>query len=162
MFFSKPTNSFIYAMPSTCYPSNNINNVPRRIALRLKRICNDKKFSALSNEYKHYLIAREYKSSVVEKQFRKISKSPKAVTRQIKLNQKTNDRILFATTYNPVLPNMRGLIKKHLPVLHSDGDLKNIFPKTSICTVFKRNRNLKKYYLHHCILKVKVKINLMS
>ena len=25
--FSKPTNSFTYVMPSTCYPSNNINNV---------------------------------------------------------------------------------------------------------------------------------------
>ena len=37
--FSKPTNSFTYVMPSTCYPSNNINNVPRGIALRLKRIC---------------------------------------------------------------------------------------------------------------------------
>ena len=37
--FSKPTNSFTYVMPSTCYPSNNINTVPRGIALRLKRIC---------------------------------------------------------------------------------------------------------------------------
>ena len=42
-----------------------------------------------------------------------------------------------------MLPNMRSLIKKHLPVLHSDSGLKNIFPESSICTVFKRNRNLK-------------------
>ena len=44
-----------------------------------------------------------------------------------------------------MLPNMRSLIKKylHLPVLHSDSDFKNIFPENSICTVFKRNRNLK-------------------
>ena len=33
--FSKPTSSFTYVMPSTCYPSSNINNVPRGIALRL-------------------------------------------------------------------------------------------------------------------------------
>ena len=26
--FLKPTNSFTYAMPSTCYSSNKINNVP--------------------------------------------------------------------------------------------------------------------------------------
>ena len=44
--FSKPTNRFTYVMPSTCYPSNNINNVPRGIALRLKRICDsDEKFT---------------------------------------------------------------------------------------------------------------------
>ena len=42
-----------------------------------------------------------------------------------------------------MLLNMRSLIKKHLPVLHSDGDLKNIYPENSICTVFKRNRNPK-------------------
>ena len=34
-------------------------------------------------------------------------------------------------------------IYKHLPALHSDIDLKNIFPESSISTVFKRNRNLK-------------------
>ena len=42
-----------------------------------------------------------------------------------------------------MLPNMRSFIKKHLPILHSDTNLKNIFPENSICTVFKRNRNLK-------------------
>ena len=36
--FAKPTNSFTYAKPSTCYPRTNINNVPRGIALRLRRI----------------------------------------------------------------------------------------------------------------------------
>ena len=50
--FSKPINSFTYAMPSTCYTSNNINNVPRRMALRHKRICDsDEKFTVRSNEY---------------------------------------------------------------------------------------------------------------
>ena len=42
-----------------------------------------------------------------------------------------------------MLPNIRSLIKKHLPVLHSDSDLKNIFPGKSICTTFKRDRSLK-------------------
>ena len=35
--YSKSTNSFTYVMPSTCYPSKIINS--KRIALRLKRIC---------------------------------------------------------------------------------------------------------------------------
>ena len=66
--YSKPTNSFIYVMPSTYYPSNNINNVPRGIALRLKRISNsDEKFTVRSNEYKNHLIAREYKPKIFEK-----------------------------------------------------------------------------------------------
>ena len=61
-----------------------------------------------------------------------------------------------------MLPNMRSLIKKHQPVLHSGSDLKNIFPENSICMVFKRNRNLKEILFHHCILEIKMKRNLMS
>ena len=37
--FPKPTNSFTYVLPSSCYPNRNIKNVPKGIALRLKRIC---------------------------------------------------------------------------------------------------------------------------
>ena len=49
--FSKPTDSYTCVMPSTCYPSNNINNVSRGIALRLKHICDsDENFTVRSNE----------------------------------------------------------------------------------------------------------------
>ena len=73
--FSKPTNSFTYVLPSTCYPSNNINNVPGGIALRLKRICDsDEKFIVRSNEHKNCLIAREYKHKVAEKPFTEVPK----------------------------------------------------------------------------------------
>ena len=76
-------------MPSTCCPSNNINNVPRGIALRLKRICDsDEKFTVRSNEYKNYLIARDYKPKVVEKHFSEISKLRRAEARQINLNNR--------------------------------------------------------------------------
>ena len=43
--YSKPTNSFTYVLPTTCYPRKSINNIPHGIALRLRRICDsDKKF----------------------------------------------------------------------------------------------------------------------
>ena len=55
-------------MFSPCYPSNNFNNVPRGIALRLKRTFDsDEKFTVSSNEYKNCLIARECKPKVAEK-----------------------------------------------------------------------------------------------
>ena len=50
--FSNPTNSFTYVMPSTCYPSNNMKNVPRGITLRRKRTCDsEEKFTVRSSEY---------------------------------------------------------------------------------------------------------------
>ena len=118
--FSKPIKSFTYIMPSTCFSSNNMNNVPGGIALRFKSIYDsDKMFTVRSNEYKIYLIARDYKPNVAENCFREISK----LSRQIKPKQQANNQNLFATTYNSMLPNMRNLIKKHLPALHSRSNL---------------------------------------
>ena len=48
--FAEPTNSFTYVKPSTCYPRKSIHNVPRGIALRLRRICDtDEKFESCAN-----------------------------------------------------------------------------------------------------------------
>ena len=43
--FAKDTDSFIYVLPSTCFPKNNIENILKGVALRLRRICDsDVKF----------------------------------------------------------------------------------------------------------------------
>lgn len=70
------------AILSTCYPPNNINNMPRGIFLRLKGICDShNKFIVCRREYKIYLIARECKTKVVEKSFSEVSKLSRAETR---------------------------------------------------------------------------------
>ena len=50
--FSKATNSFTYVFPDSCFPKSNIENIPKGVALRLRRICDsDKEFEKCSNEY---------------------------------------------------------------------------------------------------------------
>ena len=52
--YAKPTNSFTYILPSTCYPKKSINKVPKEIALRLRRICDsDEKVDIRSSEYQN-------------------------------------------------------------------------------------------------------------
>ena len=52
---------------STCYPKNNICNIPRGIAVRIRRICDgDETFEKRSSEYQSYLIARDHKTSLVK------------------------------------------------------------------------------------------------
>ena len=66
--YAKPTNSFSYALPSTCYPKHNICNITRGIALRLRRICDDDEPNdKRSMESQNYLIARDHKPSTVKK-----------------------------------------------------------------------------------------------
>ena len=66
--YAKPTNSFTYVLPSTCYPKKCIKKVPKGIALRLWRICDsDEKFDIRNSENQNYLIARDYNPTLVKK-----------------------------------------------------------------------------------------------
>ena len=56
-----------------------------------------------------------------------------------------------------MLPNRRSLIKKHLPVLHSDSHLKTYFQKILSVRFLREIEIFNKYYLHHFILKIKMK-----
>ena len=58
---------------------------------------------------------------------------------------KTNQasKIKFVTKYNPKLPKIDGIIKKHLSILHNDDALKTLFPNDCFSTIYERNKNLK-------------------
>ena len=67
--FAKATHSFTLVLSSTCFPQNSIENIPKGVALRLRRICDsDDKFEECSVQYQKCLLARDYKSSKVKKQ----------------------------------------------------------------------------------------------
>ena len=79
----KPTNSFTYVSSSTCYPNRNIKNVPKGIALRLRRICDsDEKYDERSEEYQKYLIARDYQPGSLERQFEEVKKLSRSEARR--------------------------------------------------------------------------------
>ena len=46
------------------------------------------------------------------------------------------------TQYNPLLLNIKTIIKKHLPVLHSS-EMLQIFPENTVNVRYRRNKNLK-------------------
>ena len=68
--YAKPTNSFTYVLPSTCYPLKSINKVPKGIALILRRICDsDEKFDIRSSEYQNHPIVGDYDRNLVKNSF---------------------------------------------------------------------------------------------
>ena len=141
--YSKPTNSFTYVTPSTCYPRKNIENVPVGVALRLRRICDsNEKFEKRSQEYQNYLIARDYKPYKVQKQFSRV----KAITREeARRPRTTNEYKAFPliTEYNPLLVDLNSVIKRNLPLLYYDNNMKNIFPEGNVKAQYRRGKNLK-------------------
>ena len=83
--FSKTTDSFTYVLPSTCFPKSSSENIPKGVALRLRRICDsDEKFNKRSEEYQNYFIARDYKANKVKKQFSEIKRLSRTEARKPK------------------------------------------------------------------------------
>ena len=63
--FAKDIDSFTYVLPSTCFPKNIIENIPKGVALRLRRIRDsDEKFEKHSAEYQNYSVARESQKTI--------------------------------------------------------------------------------------------------
>ena len=144
--FAKPSNSVTYVLLTSCYPRKSINNIPRGIALRLRRICDtDEKFNSRSIEYKNYLIARDYKPSIVNKHFARVSTLSRQQVRQKSTDRKSkvSRNVKLTMKYNPRLLDLNSLLKKYMPLLHTDSTLKTNFPQGLINSVFKKNQSLK-------------------
>ena len=142
--YAKTTNSFSYTSANTCYPKNNICNIPKGIVLRLRRICgDDKTFYKRSTEYQNYLIAREHKPSLVKQQFPEVRKKTRAEARQKQNRKEKVSYVKFIATYNPALHNINKIIKNNRSILYTDEKMKKIFPPNTIKKLYRREKNLK-------------------
>ena len=142
--YAKSTNSFSYTTSNACYPKNNIFNITRGIALRLRRICDDDEtFEEISSEYQNYLIARSRKTSIVKKPFSEVKKKTRSEARQKETKHDKVSDLKFITTYDPALPNIHNIVENNLSILHTDENMKKIFPSKSIKTLYRREKNLK-------------------
>ena len=132
--------------PTACYPKQSLNNIPRGVALRLARICDtDEKLNSRSIEYKNYFIARDFKPFIVNKLFAHDSTLSRQQARQKSTNRKSDvsQNVELIKKYNPRLPDLDTLLKKHMPLRYTDAALKAISPKGCINSVFKRYQSLK-------------------
>ena len=141
-----PSVLLTYVFPSTCLPKNNIENIPKGVALRLRRIQDsDEKFEKHSAKYQGYLIARDYKLGKAKKQLSDTKKLNREKVRKLKLLKTTfSTSCNLVTQYNPLFPNLKTIIRNHLPILYSNQQILDIFPCNTISVTCKKNKNLKK------------------
>ena len=79
---------------------------------------------------------RDYKPSKAKKQFSDVKNISREKARRPK---KTSTSCNLITQCNPLLPNIKTIIKKHLPVLHSSHDMLQIFPENTVTVTYGQN-----------------------
>ena len=141
--YSKPTDSHLYLPPSSAHPKHVFRAIPFGVALRLRRNCSKDCFlNKRLKEYKGYLVDQGYPEELVSREFSRAASIPRNDLLQAKVRD-SKKIFPFVLTYNPNLPSINGLIKKHFHFLLSSPNLKELFPPNSIISSFRRSKNLK-------------------
>ena len=148
--YSKPTDSHLYLPPSSCHPKHVFKAIPFGVATRLKRNCSDETyFAETTAEYKGYPLNQGYPSKLVNDQFSKAS----AISRNDLLRTRAKEAkklFPFVITFNPNLPDVGNIIRKHLFILQSNPKLKELYPRGSVIPAFRRSKNLKELLAPSC------------
>ena len=77
-------------------------------------------------------------------QFSDIKKLTRTEARKPKLNDTTfSTSCNLITQYKPLLPNLKTIIRNHLPILYSNQQRLHIFSENTISVTYKRNKNLR-------------------
>ena len=153
--YSKPTDSHLYLHASSCHAKSSINGIPKGVSLRLRRLCStDAEYDLKSADYKEYLAVRGYNEKTVEKEFSKIKSISRQKAREPKKRENSSS-VIFTTKFNPRGPNVRDIVKKHLPIIQNAPSLRDVFKDKPILVANKRESNLSNLLLRSDPYKVK-------
>ena len=61
---------------------------------------------------------------------------------KVNTKRKEVSKVKFITTFNPALPSIEGLARKHIDYVHSNEVLKKAFPNHKFSVIYKRNKYL--------------------
>ena len=115
--YAKPTVSHLYLPFSSSHPFHCKQAIPYGVALRIKHNCSTEEFLVKrSEEYKGYLKRQNYNTGLVYAQFGKAFNIERSelLKKRIKLDKKVIPLVL---DYNPILPDIQKIIKKHAYLL---------------------------------------------
>ena len=140
--YSKPTDRPGYIHSRSYHPRAQIKNVPYGQALRVKRICTEKKdFHQALTTLKNNFISRGYNPKDIVEQFERTTSRSRKELLTYK-EKKNENKLKFTTIFNYNLPAVRKTIGKNWETLQTNERQAQIFKDKPIIA-FKRNRNLK-------------------
>ena len=132
----------IYLLTSSCHPAHVTDNIPFSLAYRIIRE-SESRDTKLS-ELKELLISRNYRPSLVDAAIEKARNIPRYdAIRKSPVIEKQSSRPVLAITYDPRLPCIPQILKKHWRTMVTvDPHLAEIFPHPPL-TAYRKPSHLK-------------------
>ena len=146
--YKKPSDRNQYLLTSSCHPPDCLTAIPYSLALRINRICTDtNKRNMRLQELKELLLERQYKSSIIDAAIKRAIKIPRSEAIKKVAKQTNNKRPVFAVTWDPRMPNLSKMQKKHWRSMTSqDPYLREAFPQPPLLA-YKRQKNISDFLI---------------
>ena len=141
--YVKPTDKFQYLNFQSSHPYHQKASLPFGLALRIKRICsNNEDFKRHCETLIVHLRKRGFKLGLIKEAIRKAAQIDRNELLSPKDKQQQADqKMIFTTTYNPMIPHLRQKIHDLHPILHSSQKCQDLYPQPPVIA-YRRNRNL--------------------
>ena len=142
--YRKPSDRNKYLLPSSSHPPHTTKNIPFSLALRIIRICSDpeqrdKRLSELSE----MLLSRDYPNSLINSSINQARQIPREEALKKVIRNKQTKRPIFVVTFDPRLPSITKILKKHWRTMVSnDPSLKETFPAPPL-VAYRRPKSIK-------------------
>ena len=153
---TKPADTHHYLLKTSCHPKHTKQTIPFSLFLRIRCICStDTFFDNRSEEFIKHLVRRGYSRSSLQRDANCVRAIPRHATLQPQEQKTTKTyRTPFVISFNPALPNISSIVKKHITILQSSTNCRKAFPCPPVIA-YKRNASLRDLLVHSELLKNK-------
>ena len=88
------------------------------------------------------LLERNYSSNIIQAAIDRARQIPRLKALEKVIRKKTTDRPVFVIHYDPRLPNVNAIVRKHFRVMTQDPHMKEVFPDPPLIA-YRRQRNIR-------------------
>ena len=141
--YRKPTDKNQYLLYSSCHPPQCLKAIPYSLYRRINIIsCEETSRDRSFQELKDWLIEREYPTGVIDAAIAKARAIPRSVALRRVPRQNTNSRPALVVCFDPRLPSIPKIFKKHLKAMKlDDNNIESVFLEPPLVS-YKRLKNI--------------------
>ena len=138
-------------------------NIPFSLAYRIVSICSEQETrDKRLDELKQLLLDRNYKKNIINSAIDRAKQIPrKEALKRVNINKNEKRRPVFAVMYDPRLPALPSIVKKHWrTMVESDPHLKEVFPLPPL-VAYRKPQNIRDKIVRSKIPSTPKRINRM-
>ena len=142
--YRKPSDRNQYLLPNSCHPMECIKSIPYSLCTRILRVCSEpSERNDNFEKLKEMLMERNYPPGILDAAIARVKAIPREQALKCVLRQQKTNRPVFVVTFDPRLPSIPKITRKHWrSMISQEKYLEEVFPEAPL-VAFRRQTNIR-------------------